>query len=72
MAVVSYFLREIDLEGVDIIGLWQTLRAIGYKIFIGKGIRVVAEVGRFESKEHVQRELIVDIESLLRRFRIKK
>ena len=70
--IVSYYLRKIDLEGVDVISLWQTLKAIGYQVLIGNGLTVRANVEKFESKEHIKKELIMDVETLLKRFRIKK
>jgi len=70
--IVSYYLRKIDLEGVDVISLWQTLKAIGYQVLIGNGLTVRANVEKFESKEHIKKELIMDVEFLLKRFRIKK
>jgi|GEM_PF-2210829 len=70
--VVSYYLRKVDLEKIDIIALWRTLKAIGYKVFVGNGLRVETTVDRYESKEHVYKEMILDIESLLKRFKIKK
>ena len=72
MCVVSYFLRQCDLEGVDVVALWQTLKALGYRVLIGNGLKVQAVVGKFDSRDHICKELALDVESLLRRFRIKK
>jgi len=73
MFVVSYFLRQSDLQGVDTIGLYKTLRALGYRVLIGNQLmKVEALVKKFESKEHIYKEMIIDIESLLKRFKIKK
>jgi hypothetical protein len=72
MKVISYFLRRIDLEGVEIIGLYKTLRSIGYICEIGNGLTVKTIVNPNESKEHVLKELVMDIEFLIKRFRIKK
>jgi len=66
---VSCYLRKVDLEGIDIVALWQTLRAIGYRVFVGNGLRVEAYCSPFESKEIVKTELRMDIEALLKRFR---
>jgi hypothetical protein len=70
--VVSYYLRRVDLEEIDVVSLWQTLKALGYQVLIGNGLTVKAHVGKFESREHTKKELIMDVESLLRRFKIKK
>jgi hypothetical protein len=72
MKVISYFLREVDLKEVDIIGLYQVLTSIGYICKIGNGLLVQTTVGRYESRQHVKEELRMDIEALLERFRIKK
>jgi hypothetical protein len=69
--IVSYYLRKIDLEGVDVISLWQTLKAIGYQVLIGNGLLVQTIVGPFDSMEHIKKELIMDVETLLKRFKIK-
>jgi hypothetical protein len=69
---VSYFLKQCDLEKVDTVALYQTLKSIGYKVSIGNGLKVEAVLGKYESKEHVYQEMLIDIESLLKRFRIKK
>jgi len=69
---VSCFLNRTDLEVVDVVGLYKTLKALGYQCFVGNGLLVRAFVGRFESRDHVRKELILDIEALLRRFKIKK
>ena len=72
MKVISYFLREVDLKEVDVIGLYKTLRSIGYICEIGNGLVVKTIVGPFDSMEHIKKELIMDVETLLKRFRIKK
>jgi len=69
---VSYYLRRKNLKGVDVVGLYQVLKAIGYKVLIGNGIIVSSIVGPFESRQHVKEEIRMDVESLLERFRIKK
>jgi hypothetical protein len=69
---VSYFLRRTDLEEIDVIGLYQVLRSIGYICKIGNGLLVQTIVGPFDSMEHIKKELIMDVEALLRMFRIKK
>jgi hypothetical protein len=69
---VSYYVGKNELEGVDVFGLLKILKLIGYQVFIGNGLTVRANVEKFESKGHVYQEMIIDIESLLKRFRIKK
>jgi hypothetical protein len=69
---VSYYVRRNELEGVDVLGLFHVLKAIGYECLVGNGLTVRANVEKFESKEHVFKELVLDIESLLERFKIKK
>jgi len=69
---VSCFLNRTDLEVVDVVGLYKTLKALGYQCFVGNGLLVQAYVGRFESREHIHKELLMDVESLLKRFKIKK
>jgi hypothetical protein len=71
--LVSYFLSQRELKEVDSIGLWQALRALGYRVLISdKNLIVQSEVGKFDSRQHVLTELTLDIELLLKRFRIKK
>jgi len=61
MKVISYYLRKIDLEGVDAIGLYKTLRSIGYICEIGNGLTVKTIVNPYESKEHVLKELVLNL-----------
>jgi hypothetical protein len=71
--LVSYYLRRKNLKGVDVVGLYQVLKAIGYEVLIGNGIIIiVSSIGPFESRQHVKEELRLDVEALLERFRIKK
>jgi len=70
MCTISYFIGMSDLKQVDLIGLYQTLKAIGYGVVIGNGMRVYTQVNSFESKEHVKKEMVIDIESLLARFKL--
>jgi len=68
--LVSYYLSRKNLKGVDVVGLYQVLKAIGYRVLCGNIIQ--ASVGPFESRQHVKEELRLDVEALLERFRIKK
>jgi len=69
---VTCFLNQSDLYEVDVVNLCKVLKLIGYVIEVGNGVLVKAHVGRFESKEHIKRELLMDVQSLLRRFKLKK
>ncbi|NPV51820.1 MAG: hypothetical protein HPY60_11605 [Candidatus Methanofastidiosum sp.] len=69
MCTVSCFISQHDLKGVDVVGLYQTLKAIGYEVAVGNGFRVSTTVRMNESKEHTKQELIIDVECLLRRFK---
>ena len=71
--IVSYYLRRNELEGIDIVSFYQTLKAIGYIVKIGgNGILIGATLDRYDSREHLLKEIILDVEALLKRFRIKK
>jgi hypothetical protein len=69
---VSCFISPKELQNVDIVGFVKILNFVGYEVFIGTGILVKAFVNSFESRQHVSQELRMDVESLLKRFRIKK
>ena len=71
--VVSCFLSRNILRKIDVGGLHQVLKALGYRVRVFCGnLLVESTIGPYESREHASKELRMDIEALLERFRIKK
>jgi len=69
---VSYFLSRNDLKEVDVVGFFRVLKRLYTVSIQDSGLIISAFLAPFENSQYIKEEIRMDVESLLKRFRIKK